>query len=183
MPELPDLIDRWRNGDVQAARLIYDMHRARVFRLAYSLLNNNEDAEEVAQDTLAYALMHIEQYDAARARFTTWLHTITVSRVRDRQRRRSLSPIRLVDWLRRGGQPIDDAPTPEQWSAEQLDREQVWQAVQQLPPPLREAIVLRYWAGHSFQEMAQIMNCPLGTAQSRVRRGFEQLRDALTAVR
>jgi DNA-directed RNA polymerase specialized sigma24 family protein len=52
--------------------------------------------------------------------------------------------------------------------------------VQALSEPLREAILLRYWAGHTFQEIASIVGCPVPTAQSRVRLAYERLRVALT---
>jgi RNA polymerase sigma-70 factor (ECF subfamily) len=180
MPDIDDLIFRWREGDQQAARLLYEQHRGRVYRLAYGLLNNAEDAEEVAQDALTQALMQIERYDAERARFSTWLHTITVNRVRDRQRRKRLPLLDLEGWQEQYGMLADEAPTPEGWYELNFDQEQVWQAVQQLSADLREALILRYWAGHTFQEMALILDCPLGTAQSRVRRGFERLRSLLS---
>lgn len=56
---------------------------------------------------------------------------------------------------------------------------EVWQAVQNLTPQLREAILLRYWGDHTYQEMAAILDCPLRTAQSRVRLAYQQLRGFL----
>jgi RNA polymerase sigma-70 factor (ECF subfamily) len=56
---------------------------------------------------------------------------------------------------------------------------ELWQALDRLSPKLREAVVLRYWGGHTYQEMAQILSCPLSTAQSRVRLAYEQLRRLL----
>ena len=65
---------------------------------------------------------------------------------------------------------------PEQRAIEAEAHSQVWAAVQDLKPPLREAVLLRYWAGHTYQEIADIVGCPLRTAQSRVRLAFQQLR-------
>ena len=59
-------------------------------------------------------------------------------------------------------------------------RSQVWGAVQELSPALREAMVLRYWGGHTFQEIADILGCPLRTVQSRVRLAFQKLKPVLT---
>ena len=106
-------IERWRNGDQRAAEALYADHRTRVFRLAYGLLGNVQDAEEVAQDTLSYALINIARFDADRAQFSTWLHTIAVSRVRDRQRRKRFSLTSLSQWLESGAEPVADAPAPE----------------------------------------------------------------------
>ena len=102
------LIARWRDqGDERAAEALYGKHRGDVFGLAYGMLGNPEDAEEVAQDTLYYALAHIDRYDPGRAGFRTWLHRICVSRCRDRFRRRKLQQISLGAWLGARGDVTD----------------------------------------------------------------------------
>ena len=181
MSDTLDLIERWRLGDQQAAERLYTQSRDRVYRLAYGLLGNVEDAEEVAQDALTYALVNIERYDANRAKFSTWLHTITVSRARDKQRRKRFSLTSLGDWMAGGRDVAAETPRVESGMQYGFVRDEVWAAVQALSPTMREAIVLRYWAHHSFREMAEIMDCPLGTAQSRVRRGFRMLEERLSA--
>jgi RNA polymerase sigma-70 factor (ECF subfamily) len=181
MSDILDLIARWQAGDQQAAERLYAQSRERVFRLAYGLLGNPEDAEEVAQDALTYALVNINRYEPDRALFSTWLHTITVSRVRDRQRRKRFALTSLTDWLAGGRDVVAESPHLEERLQQGFARREVWEAVQTLSPPLREAVILRYWAQNSFREMAEIMDCPVGTAQSRVRRGFEQLAEALSA--
>lgn len=180
MIDTQHLIDQWQAGDENSARLLYDQNRDRVYRLAYGLLGNAQDAEEVAQDALTYALINIDRYDSGRAKFSTWLHTITVSRARDKQRRKRFSLTSLNDWMQQGEQFAEHQPSPESQLDSSLHAQVIVQAVGRLKPQLREALILRYWAGHSFVEMAAIMGCPLGTAQSRVRRAFEQLRKQLT---
>jgi RNA polymerase sigma-70 factor (ECF subfamily) len=180
MPDISALIERWQAGDERAAEALYNHCWEPVFRLAYGLLGDPADAEEVAQDATAYALTHISRYDSQRGRFTTWLHTITVSRCRDRQRRRRLPSLSLTAWLQRGGSIPDPAPEPERRIILQETRSEVWTAVQALSPRLREAILLRYWAGHTYREMAEIMDCPVPTAQSRVRLAYQRLRKTLT---
>jgi RNA polymerase sigma-70 factor (ECF subfamily) len=179
MTDVSALIVRWQGGDEYAAEALYSYHRDRTFRLAYGLLGNRSDAEEVAQDALAYALTNIDRYDSERGSFGTWLHVITVSRCRDRQRRRRLSLSSLTAWLTRGGDVLDPAPGQERRVIRAETRSEILEAVQNLSPRLREAILLRYWAGHTYQEMAKIMNCPVPTAQSRVRLAYQRLRAAL----
>ena len=87
MSTIDTLIERWRAGDERAAEALYNQYRGATFGLAYSLLDNAADAEEVTQDALTYALTHIKRYDPRRARFETWLHTITVSRCRNKRAR------------------------------------------------------------------------------------------------
>jgi RNA polymerase sigma-70 factor (ECF subfamily) len=183
MPDISVLIQRWQAGDDQAAEALYTHYREPTFRLACGLLGDASDAEEASQDALAYALTHIARYDPRRGRFTTWLHTIVVSRCRDRQRRRRLHCLSLSAWLQRGGSLPDPSPVPEQRVIREETRGEVWDAVQTLSPPVREAVLLRYWVGHTYREMAEILGCPVPTAQSRVRLAYERLRAALAPAR
>lgn len=180
MADINALVQRWQAGDEKAAEALYNRFRERTFHLALGLLGDPADAEETAQEALAYALLNIKRYDPQRASFATWLHTITVSRCRDRQRRRRLITLPFDILLRRGSEAADPSPGPEHRAMQSEARSQVWEAVQELSPALREAIVLRYWAGHTFQEIADILGCPLRTAQSRVRLAFQKLRSVLT---
>jgi RNA polymerase sigma-70 factor (ECF subfamily) len=143
--------------------------------LAYALLDDPADAEEVAQDALNYALTHIDHYDPQRAKFTTWLHTITVSRCRNKRRRRYLPSLSLFVWRKGGGDAPDPAPGPERQAMREAARDEVREAIQSLSYPIREAILLRHWGDYTYQEIANMMGCSLGTAQSRVRLAHQQL--------
>jgi RNA polymerase sigma-70 factor (ECF subfamily) len=173
------LIERWRTGDERAAQALYDHFWDRAFWLAYGLLGNADDAEEVAQDTLYYALANIARFDPHRGSFSTWLHTIAVSRSRNKRRGLRLSLVSLRDWLGWGSDVPDSIPGQEKTIIRAETQSEVWEAVQDLSPHLREAILLRYWAGHTYREMADIMGCPVPTAQSRVRLAYQSLRTAL----
>jgi RNA polymerase sigma-70 factor (ECF subfamily) len=177
------LIRRWlTSGDESAAEALYRAHHVRVYRLAYGLLGDGDEAEEVMQDVMVYALTHLDRYDPQRAAFTTWLHAITVSRCRDRRRRKRLPSVPLGGWMGSGGDVATPAAGPERKAVVQENWHELWQALDQLNPKLREAIVLRYWGGHTYREMAQILSCPLPTAQSRVRLAYERLRELLSPV-
>jgi RNA polymerase sigma-70 factor (ECF subfamily) len=180
MPDTFVLIRRWQAGDERAAEAIYDRFWDSSFSLAYTLLNDPADAEEVAQDTLTYALTHIERYDPGRARFSTWLHTITVSRCRDRRRRRVLLSFPLFTWLRAGGDARDPAPGPEHQTIQETTRDEVWEVIERLSPSLREAIVLRHWADYTYREIGDMLGCSMRTAQSRVRLAHQQLKTILS---
>lgn len=179
MANLENLIERWRAGDERAAEAIYDLHKERAFRLAYALLGNVEDAEEAAQDALTYALLKIDHFDEKRSKFTTWLHTITVSRSRDVFRKRRLPSFSLGGFLRGRQNLSDPSPGPEQQAERSEMRNTVWEAVQNLHPMHREAIVLRHWGGHTYQEISEIVGCPMKTAQSRVRLAYQKLAQTL----
>jgi len=174
-------IERWQQVDERAAEALYNHFRSHTYRLAYGLLGQAGDAEEATQDALTYALVNIDRYDPDRAKFSTWLHTITVSRCRDRLRRKRLPRLSLSRWLGWGRDLPTERPGPEQQALADETHSEVWEAVQSLSQPQREAIMLRYWGGHTYQEMADIIGCPLPTAQSRVRLAYQNLRMRLSA--
>ena len=181
MADLDNLIQRWQARDERAAEALYNQFREQIYRLAYGLLGNVADAEEAAQDTLSYALMNIRRFDQLRSSFTTWLHTITVSRCRNRYRRKRLSSVSLFTWLEEGHDIADPSATPEHLAHRREIHGEVWAAIRALKPSLREVILLRYWSGHTYQEIADIVGCPVPTAQLRVRLAFDQLRTRLAA--
>ena len=182
MMNLEALLERWRTGDQRAAELIYNQYREQTFRLAYGLLGNTEEAEEAAQDALIYALLHVHDFDAQKSKFTTWLYMITMSRSRDIIRKRGLPTFSLAAWFQNRQSPSDPRPGPEQRAAENETRNSVWRAVQNLSPALREATILRHWAGLTYQEIAEITGCPMKTAQSRVRLAHQELARMLGEV-
>ena len=175
-----DLIARAVQGDEEALAALYHRHAPALYRLAYGLLGNAEDAEEVVQDALVYALSRLDRYDPAQSAFTTWLQTITVSRCRNKRRRRRLPSLRLADWLGRDLPDPDADPEATVLAGEEA--RQVWEAVQRLSPVVREVVVLRYWGGHTIPEIARIVGCPPATAQSRLRLAHEQLRRHLHSL-
>lgn len=182
MKNLEVLIERWRAGDERAAEMLYNQYREQTLRLAYGLLGNTEDAEEAAQDALTYALLHVHHFDERRSKFTTWLYTITVSRCRDMLRKRHLPTFSLTGWFRNRQSLLDSRPGPEQNVAKMQIQHTVWDAVQNLAPVLREAIILRHWGGHTYEEIAEIVGCPMKTAQSRVRLAHQRLTQVLGEV-
>jgi RNA polymerase sigma-70 factor (ECF subfamily) len=134
------------------------------------------------QATMVYALTHIKSFDPQRASFTTWLHTITVSQCRDRQRRKRTAYVPVDGHTESADHLENVVADPEEATIARESRHELWKALDQLSPKLREAVVLRYWSGHTYQEMAEILHCPLPTAQSRVRLAYDQLRRLLDSA-
>ncbi len=173
------LVRRAQDGDERAARQLFDLYNLRTYRLALGLLGDQADAEEVAQDALTYALLNLTRYKAELSSFSTWLHTITVSRARDKRRRKILPSIPMGQWLGMGNQIRDYAPGPEAHAMRQETEGGLVDALNQLSPKLREAIVLRFYGDCTYKEMGEIMGCSLNTARSRLRLAIEKLRAQL----
>ena len=177
-PQMNDVavIRRAQAGDEHAARELFEVHQLRTYRLALGLLGDPADAEEVAQDALTYALLNIYRYNPDLSSFSTWLHTITVSRARDKRRRKILPSISLTQWIGIGNQLRDHSPGPEAIALRGEAEGNLLGALNQLSPKLREAVVLRFYADCTYKEMGDIMGCSLNTARSRLRLAIQKLR-------
>jgi len=182
-PDLMELIARCLAGDQGAYGTLYERHAPSLYRLAYSVLLVEQDAEDVLQEAMVYAFRNLHRYDPARGAFRTWLYTITLSRCRNARRRKWLPTVALSSLLNIGIEPpapVDDLP--ETRAAWQDVRESLAQALHTLSPRLREAVALRYGHGLTYREMAEIIGCPQKTAESRIRLAHEQLRQAMSAA-
>ena len=172
-----DLIRRCIQGDAHACADLYERWCACVYRLAYGILRQQQDAEEVTQDVFVYALSRLASYDASKSAFRTWLYTITISRSRNKLRRKWLPTVEIDEWSE--NETSDETRPPEELSELQAERERVWAALGKLSPKLREAVVLRYFENLTYPEIGQILDCPMKTIQSRVRLAHKELRKLL----
>jgi len=174
--QLGQLISAAQSGDEGAYAELYDQFVQSIYRLAHSVLLNQEDAEEVAQDSFIYAFQNLRRYDPLRSAFRTWLYMIAMSRCRNRLRRRYLPTQALndiADWVA----SVD--PHPEAVAEQRSGRETILKALAKLSPKLREAAVLRYFHALTYREIAQVLGCPQKTAESRVRLAHEALHKLL----
>ncbi len=171
------LIERALAGDEAAAQELHDAHYPAVLRLAYMLLQNLQDAEDATQDAFIYAFEHLARYDPERAAFATWLKVIVTSRCRDRQRRRRIKWLSLQELAEAGLEPEDETPDHQPDVVLELVgmQQTVWKALERVPRKSRQALILRYFGGLSYPEMAQALGCPVSTAKSRVVYGHQAL--------
>jgi RNA polymerase sigma-70 factor (ECF subfamily) len=174
------LIERSLQGDQQSYEALYQQYVGGVYRLCYSVLLHRQDAEDVTQETFVYAFKNLRRYDSQRSAFKTWLYTIAISRCRNlyRRQRPSLMDMTQLLHLPVPGPKIE---SPEPAFAAHDAQAALQRALAALSPRLREALVLRYGHGLMYREMAQVLDCPQKTAESRVRLAHEALRDVLRA--
>jgi RNA polymerase sigma-70 factor (ECF subfamily) len=172
------LLQRCLSGEEAAYIALYNQHAGMVYRLAFGLLQNKEDTEEVLQDSFEYAFRKLDNYNPQKSAFTTWLYRITVSRCRNKRRRKWLPtfPLRLLPQ-----QDVQDHQSPTPDSMLEMDEQQmaVWEALTQLSDKLREAAILRYYHGLRYKEIGEILGVPAKTAESRVRLAHKALRNLL----
>ena len=154
-------------------------HSARVYRLAYRLSGNAQDAEDLTQETFVRVFRSLADFSPGT--FEGWLHRITTNLFLDMVRRRAR--------LRMEGLPDDTdrlpggGPDPEQvFSEAHLDPD-LQSALDALAPEFRAAVVLCDVEGLSYEEIAATLGVKLGTVRSRIHRGRQALRAALESPR
>jgi RNA polymerase sigma-70 factor (ECF subfamily) len=175
-PEEAELVGRARRADGAAWETILRRHQEPVFRLAYLILGDAADAEDVAQETFIRAYMALERFDVTRP-LRPWLLSIGANL--SRNRRRSLG--RHWNALQRAFQanPQTYHAPPER--AEAADARRLRQAVTRLRPDAQDIIYLRYFLGLSEAETAAALDIPAGTVKSRLSRGLAHLRRVIEA--
>jgi RNA polymerase sigma-70 factor (ECF subfamily) len=176
-PPDEDLIARFRAGESDAFAALVDRHRQRVYNLCLRLLGDHDDAADAAQDTFVSVLTKLGQFrgDAA---FTTWMHRIAVNACYDLTRRKRRQPmLRLAD----DGEPRpqdegDPVPDPAEELAGTRD---VVAALRAIPEEFRVAVVLADLQDLPYEEIAKVLDVPIGTVKSRVHRGRVALARAM----
>jgi RNA polymerase sigma-70 factor (ECF subfamily) len=171
-----DVIQRALQGDETAYQMIIDEHREAVFRLAYLLLGDSDDAEDVAQETFIRALRYLRRYDPERA-LRPWLLRITANLARNR--RRSLGRYWAALQRFAGQVPLESAITPEAQSALAAEAHALWRAVRRLNHADQEIVYMRYFLELSVAETADALNLPSGTVKSRLHRALKRLREVI----
>ena len=170
-----DLISRACQGDTAAWDGLVRQHQEPAFRLAYLILGDRADAEDVTQEAFVRAYLKLDTFDGARP-FRPWLLSIAANLARNR--RRSIG--RYWAALRRYWQNEPPAAHQPDWGARSEAR-RLWQAVQRLRPMAQEIIYLRYFLDLSEAETAVTLDIAPGTAKSRLHRALKQLRSVIEA--
>jgi RNA polymerase sigma-70 factor (ECF subfamily) len=170
-PEETTLVRRARRTDEAAWEAIVRRHQEPIFRLAYLILGDAADAEDVAQETFIRASAALGRFDEARP-LRPWLLSIAANLARNRRRGLGRYWAALQRAFRDNPEPFH--PPPERAAA--ADAHRLRQAVARLRPDGRDVVYLRYFLGLSEAETAAALGIPAGTAKSRLSRALAQLR-------
>ena len=151
-------------------------HSARVYRLAYRLSGNPQDAEDLTQETFVRVFRSLADYTPGT--FEGWLHRITTNLFLDQARRKQRIRFDALSDERADRLTSASAP-PDAAYADRTFDDDIERALASLPPAFRAAVVLCDVEGLTYQEIADIMDAKLGTVRSRIHRGRAMLREAL----
>ena len=165
-----DLIARTRRGDVEAYNLLVSRWEKRVFNYLLRLVNHREDAMDVAQEVFLKAYQNLPKLDDA-DRFSAWLFRIAHNEAYSLLRRRKPEGEMPAEAAVFGGaSSITSSMMPMETTMA------VRKAIKSLSEDHREAVLLKVYQGFKFEEMAEILGCPVSTVKSRVYAGLEQLK-------
>jgi RNA polymerase sigma-70 factor (ECF subfamily) len=176
------LVARSLTQDHEAFGQLIDRHAAKIVNLAYRMVGNRAEAEDLAQEAFLTAFRALSTFRAD-SKFSTWLYRIATNKCKD--------------WLRvkrpgMGQQDVDidetldihiaEEQTPERLLSQQQVAQELEQAIQRLPPLYREAFVLKHIEGLSYEEMEAILGVNSDTLKMRVYKGRLQLSRELVSL-
>jgi RNA polymerase sigma-70 factor (ECF subfamily) len=186
--ELTDraFVARVRAGDADAFRALVERHGRSLFRLAYRMTGNEQDAEDVVQETFLRAYRQIARFDE-RSSFGTWLYRIAANCALDSIRLRK----RRSEQVAPAAESVEEdivaslpcgSPGPEREALSTEVRGRVADAMRELSATERTAFVLRHFEGLSIEELSRVLECQPGAAKHSVFRAVQKLRRALEPV-
>ncbi|SDK23572.1 RNA polymerase sigma factor [Natronincola ferrireducens] len=173
------LIDKARQGDIESFELLIKAYQQRAFNIAYRILGNLEDANDVTQEALLKVYRSIHNFKG-NSSFSTWLYSIVNNVCIDFLRKNKKAKVLYIDnqYQEEGYQREipDEINTPECLFEKKEVKKMIHDAINQLNHEQRTIIVLRDIQGFSYQEIAEILNVSVGTVKSRINRGRSNLK-------
>jgi RNA polymerase sigma-70 factor, ECF subfamily len=170
-------------GDQNAFGEIVEIYKDKVFQLAFRMLGNRHEAEDIAQEAFIRAYINIESFNI-NLKFSTWLYRIATNLCIDRIRKKKPdyfldAEVAGTEGLTMYSQLPSKMPLPED-DVESLElQDSIQREISKLPEKYRSVIVLKYIEELSLNEISSILEIPLGTVKTRIHRGREALRKQL----
>ncbi len=168
------LFAKARNGDMTAFEQLVMLYQSKVYNLAHKLTGNYDDASDAAQEAFIKLYKSLGSFKE-QSSISTWIYRITYNVCIDRLRQNKRHMVAEADET-----VADRSPTPDDVVIANDDRRRIHEAIRRLPEEYRAAVVLRDVNGHSYDEVAAILGCSLGTVKSRISRGRGLLKEYLS---
>jgi RNA polymerase sigma-70 factor (ECF subfamily) len=176
--EETEMISRCQQGDQEALKEIYDKYHRKVYRIAYGVVRQREDALDIVQEVFIKLFRSIKNFQG-RSHFYTYLYRMVMNTSIDHARK---SGKKFASSLDEEGsfEPSDGAEKgPERVFLQKELEERVKRAMDKLPAEQKAALIFRNMEGLSYQEMAEAMGCSIGTVMSRLHYGRKKMQELL----
>ena len=173
------LVEKVQNGDKKAFDLLVMKYQQRITNLIFRFVHNFSDAQDVAQEAFIKAYLALPKFRGESA-FYTWLYRIAANTAKNHLSTKHVNLMKLsqnIDDIEQIGKTdtLSDQETPEHCLLRDEIQTAVMETVESLPDTLRIVITLREIDGLSYAEIADIMDCPIGTIRSRIFRAREEI--------
>jgi RNA polymerase sigma-70 factor (ECF subfamily) len=169
-----ELLLNAQQGDQQAFAAIVQSYQRPVYNLCYRMLGNQQEAEDATQETFIRAYTNLGKFNPDR-KFINWVLTIASNHCVDRLRKRRINWSSLEDDPLVEKVPMPDNIDPHRSAVQQETADHVQQLIDQLPADYRTPLVLLYWYGYSYEEIAQVMDLTVPAVKSRLHRARKRL--------
>ena len=179
------LVRRAKKGDYRAFDLLVLKYQSRIVSIAFKFVKEIQLAEDISQESFIKAYRSIDSFREESA-FYTWLYRITANTAKNylvskgRRKESSISELSISENEDFFELPTNDSP--EQILMAQSLKDTIYDALSGLPEDTRTALSLREFEGLNYEEIAEIMNCPVGTVRSRIFRGREALENLISPI-
>ncbi|HUG42119.1 MAG TPA: sigma-70 family RNA polymerase sigma factor [Longimicrobiales bacterium] len=186
-----DVIRHAREGRESAFRELIRRYERPLFSIIYRMVRDRELAEDLAQDTFIKVLNALDRYDPS-YKFSSWIFKIAHNTTVDHIRKKTPETLSLDGSPHARTQEqaeatsfaaVDTAENPEQYTSSREVGGEIEAALQDVRPEYREAIMLWHVEGRPYEEIARIMDLPLGTVKTYIHRGRNELRKRLEHLR
>ena len=175
------LLERIAKGDQTGLSDLYDRYKILVFSIAFNVLGNMEDAEEVTLDVFIKIWEKAESYTSRKATVKVWVASIARNRSIDVLRRRNARlTLQSPKWADACLDCLPALENPEEDLEMAMAHKAVTDALAQLPESQRDALSLSYFRGFSHSQIAEALSEPVGTVKTRIRSAMQTLRKILT---
>jgi len=162
-----------QKGDAAAFEDLVREHQTKLYHTCLRMMGNPDDARDMSQEILVKIWRNLPSFKGDSS-LSTWLYRIAINTCLDELRRRSKNRQSSIEALSESGwEPTD--PEAEQILDRALNRQLLRSAIKQLPDDFRAVIVLRDVSGFAYEEIAQVLDCPIGTVRSRLNRARKLL--------
>lgn len=182
------LIKKSKNGDMEAFELLVRRYENKVYTVAYRFLGNHADASDLAQETFLRLYQALPGFRGDSS-FMTWLYRITANACRDELRRQQRYHTVSLDSEAGNNntqaflQAPGHIPSPEEAVEKKEFNETIQQCLNNLSEEHRLVLVMREIQGMSYEEIAGVLNCSLGTVKSRLNRARQAFREIFSSKR
>lgn len=172
------LMTRVKAGDEDAFRELIERYQRPVINVIYRAIGDAWEAEDLAQRVFVQVFRSASRYEP-KAKFSTWLFTITHNTIRNEYRRRSRHAAESIDALPEGMELPAEQGDPAREATERELQAKIQAAIQDLPEAQRTAVILCRFEGLAYEEIAEVLDCSVSAVKSLLHRARETLKEKL----